>query len=90
MNKTEQCIDVLQREISGIAEHAYYSACDGLDEAEKFLDFMEVLTNQIEHLACEYLLMEVFGKRQTYFESLTGQPTAYHVQKFINQQKEKK
>jgi hypothetical protein len=90
MNKTEQCIDVLQQEISGIAEHAYYSVCDGLAQDESFASFMEVLMNQIEHVACEYLIVHVLGESPQYLECMTSQPVAIDVQKLIKQLKEKK
>lgn len=90
MNKTEQCIDVLQQQISGIAEHAYYGTVDMHELGDTFAQFMEQLINQIEHVACEYLVVEVLGKDPVYLESLTKQPTAFHVQKLINQLKEKK
>jgi hypothetical protein len=51
---------------------------------------MEVLLNQIEHVACEYLIVHVLGKNPQYIERMTSQPVASDVQKLINQLKEKK
>lgn len=88
MNKTEECINELQQYIAGMAEQAYYSVYDGLDEHESFTEFMEVLMNQIEHVACEYLIVHVLGKDDIYLENMSSQPVASNVQHLINQVKE--
>ncbi len=90
MNKTEECINELQQHIPGMAEHAYYSVYDGLDGEESFTEFMAILINQIEHVACEYLIVHVLGKNAAYLESMTSQPVASNVQELIKQLKEKR
>lgn len=90
MNKTEECINTLQEHIAGMAEHAYYSVYEGQDGDESFKEFMELLMNQIEHVACEYLIVHVLGRNPMYLESMTSQPVANDVQKLIKEIKEKK
>lgn len=90
MNKSEECINALQEHIAGMAEHAYYSVYEGQDGDETFREFMDVLMNRIEHVACEYLIVHVLGKNDAYLESTSSQPVASDVQKIIKQIKEKK
>lgn len=89
MNKTEECINALQEHIAGMAEHAYYSVYEGQDGDETFKEFLEVLMNRIEHVACEYLIVHVLGKNSMYLENMSRHPAASDVQKLINQLKEK-
>jgi len=87
MNETEECINALQEHIAGMAEHAYYSVYEGQDGDESFKEFMELLMNQIEHVACEYLIVHVLGKNPMCLESMTSQPVASDVQKLIKEKK---
>lgn len=90
MNKTDECINALQQEIAGIAEHAFYSVHEGSEADEPFSEFMEVLINRFEHVACEYLMVHVLGASPKQIERMTSQPVASDVQKLINKLKEKK
>lgn len=86
MNKTEECINVLQQEIAGIAEHAFYATYRSQKQNTEFADFMKELTLQIEHVACGYLLKSVFTNQTE--QGVTDKQSGEDVQRLINLEKE--
>lgn len=90
MKTTEQCIDLLQQNITELAEQAYYNTYECQSDEECFTNFMDNFTQQLEHIACEFWLAEVFKYPPCAFEGLTGQTYFYDVQNIIDKEGSKK